>query len=92
MVDTQPPPPFSRPLRKLTITSITNIDLIDQLLGPHSQYDEVDVGTHWGSSSVTQRIINGVGASVKRLNLKAKISGVSSVPKTVHWRCLNAIP
>ena len=31
-VDTQPSPPFSRPLKKLSITKITNLTLVDQLL------------------------------------------------------------
>ena len=82
-VDTQPTPPFSRPLQKLSLTQFTDLDLIDHLMRPNPQCNELNICMYWVScSSLTQRAIDGVGASVKRLNLRSSIAGAFRVPKT----------
>jgi len=81
-VDTQSTPPFSRPLQTLSVADLTDLVLIDQLMEPLPQCDEVNVNMYWASCSpLAQRVINGVGASVKHLNLQSNIAGAFSVPK-----------
>jgi len=78
--DDQPIPPLPRPLRKLTVTNSfpgDAPDLIYQFMELRPQCVEVTVETSsFSSSSFTQRIIDGVAASVKRLNLEHSFSGV----------------
>lgn len=84
-VDDQPALPFSRPLQKLTIADLYSdggLVLLDQLMGLRPQCDEVSIGMYGTSCpSLAQRVIKGVNASVKRLNLKSDLAGESSVPK-----------
>jgi len=96
VADDQPVLPFSRPLQKLTITNLNTIDgvvFLDQLMGLRPRCDEVTIGTYESScrSSLAQCIINGVEASVKRLNLRSIIPCAFSVPIMVWRRCLNVM-
>ena len=83
-VDGRPALPFSRPLQKLTVTDLyTNggLVLLDQLMGLHPQCDEVAIGMYATSCpSLAQRVIDGVKANVKRLNLKSNLACAFSVP------------
>jgi len=84
-VDRQPARPFSRPLQKLTITDLYidgTLDFLDQLMELRPQCDEVTIGMSQSSCPpLAQRVVNGVEASVKRLNLKSNLEGTFSVPK-----------
>jgi len=81
-VDAQPTPPFSRPLKKLSVTEFTDLGLIDQLIELHPQCDEVSVDMYWAASPpLAQHVINGVGTSVKRLTIVCEPEGVSNVSK-----------
>ena len=77
--DDQPAPSFSRPLRKLSIAEFItgdSLDLLDQLMELRPRSDEVSVNVGLSSSpSVTQRIVDGMGASIKRMNLKSNLLG-----------------
>ena len=85
--DDQPIPPFSRPLRKLSIAEFPNrnsLKLLDRLMQLRPQCDEVTVEMLLSSSpSLAQRVIHGVGASIKRLNLASNLSGALHIPKTL---------
>ena len=94
MVDGQPAPPFSRLLRKLTIAEFCtkdSLDLLDQLMGLHPQCDEVSIDMFWDSCpSLAQHVIDGVEASVKRLNLESRLEGVFSIlecPVVMIFEC-----
>jgi len=82
MVNAQPVPLFSRPLKNLSVTEFTDLGLIDQLMGLHPQCEEVNVDMRWGSCPLlTQHVINGAGPSVKRLNIRCELMGASNVSK-----------
>ena len=85
--DDQPIPPFSRPLRHLTITESLNtgsLNLLDQLMDQRPQCDEVTVGVLLASSpSLAQRVVDGVDTRIKRLNLASDLSGVLNVAETL---------
>jgi len=85
MVDGQPTPPFFRPLQKLTITEFCTedgLDFLDQLMGLRPQCDEVSIGVFRDSCpSLAQHVINGVEASIQRLNLESHLEGAFSAPK-----------
>lgn len=72
-VDDKPTPPLSRPLRKLTVDEPDSFDefgILDQLLELRPQCDEVTISVSpLSAPSLTQRIIDGVDATVKRLDL-----------------------
>ena len=81
--DDQPVLPFSRPLRKLSLTEFSNnsMGLLDQLMGLRPQCDEVTVRIDLVSSpSLAQRVIDGTEASIKRLNLASNTSGMCGIP------------
>jgi len=83
-VDDQPIPPLSRPLQELTVAEFASdgLPLIDQLMKLHPQCEKITVAETWRLRQVlAQRIINGVEASIKRLNLKSDLEGVSNFPK-----------
>ena len=86
-VDGQPTPPLSRLLQKLTITGYSTGDgrgLLDQVmgLGPHSEDVTICMYQH-SNPSLAQRIIDGVGTSVKYLYLESYPTGVCNAPKIV---------
>jgi len=81
-VDGRPASPFSRPVQKLTISKFFEPDLIDQLMGLQPQCEEITIDTYWYSCpSLTQHVIDGVEASIKRLNLESDFAGVCNAPK-----------
>lgn len=83
-VDDQRLLPFSRPLQQLTIAEFTfdGLPLLDQLMGLHPRCDKITIELMWISCpSFAQRVINGVKANVKRLDLKFELIGVSKVSK-----------
>ena len=91
--DDQPIHPLSRPLRKLSITEPNPQDelgIIDQLLGLRPQCDEISINV-WSRPAplLTQRIINGVGASVKYLNLNGSLERAYKGPGILPWGILN---
>ena len=85
-VDVQPVPPFSRPLQRLSVTEFyadDSLGLVDQLMELCLQCEEVAIRMYWfPSPSLAQRIIDGVWASVKCLNLGSHLEGVFNVPKS----------
>jgi len=83
-VDTQPAPPFSRPLKKLSVIEFTDLGLIYQLMALRPQCDEVNIDMWWASCPLlAQHVIDGVGAGVKRLNIECRLEGVSNVSKSL---------
>jgi len=82
--------PFSRPLQTLTVTDIythSGLIFLDQLMGLRPKCDEVTISTDdIPCPSLAQRVINGVEASVKRLNLRSDLTGAFSVPEMAWWR------
>jgi len=90
LVDVQPIPPFSRPLEKLSVTEFYDdggLDLLDQLMALYPQCEEVAVRMNWfPCPSLAQRVVDGVWASVKRLNLGSCLEGAFSVPKSPVMR------
>ncbi|KAF9645698.1 hypothetical protein BDM02DRAFT_3119791 [Thelephora ganbajun] len=73
-VDHQPIPPLSRPLRKLSVTEPNTYDdlgILGQLSELRPQCEEVVIMMDtYVTSSLTQRVIDGVETSVKRLRLR----------------------
>ena len=81
VVNDQPSPPLSRPLRKLTVANFyyrCDLTLIDQLSGLQPQCDEVTIWSFLPSPSLAQRVINGVEASVRYLHLGKDLKGAYS--------------
>jgi len=81
-VDDRPIPPFSRPLQKLTVDQFTSggLALLHQLMGLHPQCDKITFEQMWSSCPpLAQCVINGVEASIKRLDLKSALVGASYV-------------
>ena len=73
LVDAQPASPLSRPLRKLSVGDfhpVCNLVLIDLLSGLQLQSEEVTIRSFLPSPSLAQRVINGVEASVRYLDLQ----------------------
>ena len=73
-VDNEPISPLARPLQKLSVSETETFDdlgIVDQLLELQPRCDEVSisVATYW-APLLTQRIIDGVQTTVRRLNLK----------------------
>lgn len=89
--DQQIPSPLVRPLRKLTVVgTYINNDLgpIGELLELQPQCDEVSIDMHvLVAPSVIQRVIKGVEASVKHLNLRGGIDCVCNIPKSFRGSC-----
>jgi len=85
--DDQPIPPLSRPLQKLTATDLRNdsyLGLVDQLMRQRPQCDEVTIKAYsLMSNSLPQRIIDGVEASIKRLNLTVRLLGMRTISKVL---------
>jgi len=81
--DDQPAPPFSRPLQKLTVMELCTdsaLIVLDQLMGLRPQCEEVAISIYWASCpTLAQRVIDGVEASVKRLNLNSNLAGVFGI-------------
>ena len=85
-LDSQHTPPISRPLQKLSIREFnrTGLDLVEQLMGLRPQCDDVTVSLYVASCpSLIHRVIDGVGANVKRLSLAWWPSGVCDIPKSI---------
>jgi len=85
MADDQSTTPFSRPLQKLTIAEFftdSSLALLDGLMGLRPQCEEVAISIYWAlSPSLAQRVIDGVEASVKRVNLESDLEGARNSPK-----------
>ena len=83
-VDDQPIPPFSWPLQELTVAEFTSdgLPLLDQLMGLHPQCDKITI--EWmlfSCPSLTQHLIDDVESSIKHLDLKCELMGVSNISK-----------
>ena len=82
MPDDQPTPPFSRPLQKLSVDEFHGnggLGLIDRLVGTHPQCDQVTIRMDsYSCPSLSQHVIDGVYASVTRLNLKCELRRASN--------------
>lgn len=91
-VDNEPIPPLSRPLRKLTVDEPDIYDepgILDQLLELKPQCEEVTISVFpLTAPSLTQRIIDGVEKTVKRLNLVSRMS-CECIAKSPSWELLN---
>jgi len=79
------PARFSRPLQKLAISYFftkSAQDFLDHLMEQHPLCDEVSISTYPVSGpSLTQHVINGVEASVQRLNIESDLEGAFNIPK-----------
>ena len=89
-VDNEPISPLARPLQKLSVSETETFDdlgIVDQLLELQPRCDEVSisVATYW-APLLTQRIIDGVQTTVRRLNLKINMK-CESRAKTLPWKC-----
>ena len=76
-------PPFSRPLCKLSIAEIPafGLGLIGQLMELRPQCDDVTISLHsLKCPSLVHRVIDVVGANVKRLSLEWSPEGVWNIP------------
>lgn len=74
--DGQRIPPLSRMLQKLTVAGFhpeNGLDLLDQLMVLRPQCEGVAIGRFVSCPLLAQRIVNGVEASVKRLNIKSDL-------------------
>ena len=76
-VDGEPIPPLRRPLRKLSVdepNSLNEPGILDQLLELRPQCDDVSISACPAvAPSLTQRIVDGVDATVKYLSLKTRV-------------------
>jgi len=76
--------PFSRPLRELTVAEFTSdgLPFLDELMGLRPRCDKVTIKWIWISCpSFARRVVEGVEASVKHLDLKCELIGTSDVSK-----------
>ena len=84
----QPTPPLSRALQKLSVSEPDTRDdlgILDQLLGLQPQFDEVVIEINsFFAPLLPQRVIDGVGASVKRLEIDTCFECMCKVLKFLH--------
>ena len=83
--DGQRVPPLSRPLQELSVTEFhgrSGEDLLDQLMALRPQCEKVTIGKFWSCPLLAQHIINGVEASIKRLNIKTASGVRTTFPKS----------
>ena len=84
-VGRQPVPSLSRTPRKLFVTERNPRDELDQFFGLQSQFDEVVIELDMRLAPLlTQRVIDGVGASVKCLKLRTRSECMRNVAKFCH--------
>lgn len=85
-VDSQPTPPLSRALRKISVTEPDTRDdlgILDQLFELGPQCDEISIKINaLVAPSLIQRVINGVETSVKRVSLKPHLHRMCCVPNS----------
>ena len=93
-VDNELTPPLSRPLRQLTVNEPGTCDepgILDQLLGLQPQCEEVTISVSpFVAQSLTQRIINGIEATIKRLDLNFRMKcKYRHREENLSWELLN---
>jgi hypothetical protein len=75
VMDGQPVPPLSRPMRKLFILGFSSpqLSFLEELLKLRLQCDEVTLNTVSPSPSLAQLVVDGVEEAVKRLDLQGDL-------------------
>ena len=91
----EPIPPLSRPLQTLSVNEPNTLDdpgILDQLMALQPQCEGVTISiSTFVAPSLTQRVINGVEETVKRLNLRLSLECGSHALKILLWS-LNETP